>query len=98
MKNYFIYILTNKNNTVLYTGFTNNLQRRIWEHKSRRLEDFTKQYNVNKLVYYEIFDNPDSAIKREKQIKAGSRKSKLDLINSFNKEWKDLYNFSEVLK
>jgi len=98
LKNYFIYILTNKNNTVLYTGFTNNLQRRIWEHKSRLLEGFTKQYNVNKLVYYEIFDNPDSAIKREKQIKAGSRKSKLDLINSFNKEWKDLYNFSEVLK
>ena len=98
MKNYFIYILTNKNNTVLYTGFTNNLQRRIWEHKSRLLEGFTKQYNVNKLVYYEIFDNPDSAIKREKQIKAGSRKRKLDLINSFNKEWKDLYNFSEVLK
>ena len=98
MKNYFIYILTNKNNTVLYTVFTNNLQRRIWEHKSRLLEGFTKQYNVNKLVYYEIFDNPDSAIKREKQIKAGSRKSKLDLINSFNKEWKDLHNFSEVLK
>jgi putative endonuclease len=98
LKNYFIYILTNKNNTVLYTGFTNNLQRRIWEHKSRLLEGFTKQNNVNKLVYYEIFDNPDSAIKREKQIKAGSRKSKLDLINSFNKEWKDLYNFSEVLK
>jgi len=98
LKNYFIYILTNKNNTVLYTGFTNNLQRRIWEHKSRLLEGFTKQYNVNKLVYYEIFDNPDSAIKREKQIKAGSRKRKLDLINSFNKEWKDLYNFSEVLK
>ena len=98
MKNYFIYILTNKNNTVLYTGFTNNLQRRIWEHKSELIEGFTKKYNVNKLVYYEMFDNPTNAIKREKQIKAGSRRTKLDLINSFNKEWKDLYNIDEVLR
>ena len=98
MINYFVYILTNKNNTVLYTGFTNNLQRRIWEHKSELIEGFTKKYNVNKLVYYEVFDNPTNAIKREKQIKAGSRRTKLDLINSFNKEWKDLYNIDEVLR
>jgi putative endonuclease len=97
LKNYFVYILTNKNNTVLYSGFTNNLQRRIWEHKSELIEGFTKKYNVNKLIYFETFDNPKFAIKREKQLKAGSRRKKLDLINSFNKEWKDLYNYDEVL-
>ncbi len=98
MKNYFVYILTNKNNTVLYTGFTNNLQRRIWEHKSELIEGFTKKYNVHKLVYFETFDNPKFAIKREKKLKTGSRRKKLDLINSFNKEWKDLYNYNEVLR
>lgn len=96
MKNYYIHILTNKNNTVLYTGVTNNLERRIWEHKSKIHDGFTKRYNVTKLVYYEIFGNPTTAIQREKQLKAGSRKKKTDLINSFNKEWKDLYNFDNI--
>lgn len=96
IKNYYIYILTNKNNTVLYVGVTNNLTRRIWEHKSKLIAGFTKKYNVDKLVYYEVLDNPTDAIKREKQLKAGSRKKKLDLINKLNPEWNDLYNFEII--
>jgi len=96
MKNYCIYISTNKNNTVLYVGVTNNLTRRIWEHKSKLIEGFTKKYNVNKLVYFESFDKPSDAIKREKQLKAGSRKKKIELINKLNPEWKDLYNFEII--
>jgi putative endonuclease len=91
MKSYFTYILTNKTNNALYTGVTNNLMRRIWEHKSQLIAGFTKKYNITKLVYFETFDNPSDAIKREKQIKAGSRKKKLELINNFNPLWKDLY-------
>jgi len=98
MKNYCIYILTNRNNTVLYVGITNNLTRRIWEHKSKLIEGFTKKYNVDKLVYYEIFDNPTEAIKREKQLKAGSRKKKIELVNNFNPDWKELYNFDQIYK
>ena len=90
-KHYFIYILTNKNNDVLYTGVTNNLKRRIYEHKQKLINGFTKKYNVDELVYYEVFDDIYNAIRREKQIKGGSRKKKLDLINGFNKEWIDLY-------
>lgn len=81
MKNYYIYILSNKNNSVLYSGMTNSLMRRVWEHKAKLIEGFTKKYNVDKLVYFESFDNPRAAIKREKQIKAGSRKKKIELIN-----------------
>jgi putative endonuclease len=87
-----IYILTNKNNTVLYTGITSNLQKRIYEHKEKLVEGFTKKYNVSKLVYYEVFEDPLHAISREKQIKSGSRDKKLQLIESMNKEWKDLYD------
>jgi putative endonuclease len=94
MKNYFVYILTNKNDTVLYTGYTNNLTRRIWEHKSRLIEGFSKKYNVDKLVYFESFNNSIDAMHRENQIKAGSRKKKIELINKFNPEWRDLYNFN----
>jgi putative endonuclease len=84
--------MTNKNNTVLYTGVTNNLQKRVYEHKEKIVEGFTKKYNVVKLVYYEIFEDPENAITREKQIKAGSRQNKLNLINSMNQTWKDLYD------
>jgi len=91
-------MLTNKNNSVLYTGFTNSLMRRIWEHKSELISGFTKKYNVTKLVYYESFDHPTEAIKREKQIKAGPRKKKIELINKFNPEWKELYNLDYVYK
>jgi putative endonuclease len=91
-------MLTNKNNSVLYTGFTNSLMRRIWKHKSELISGFTKKYNVTKLVYYESFDLPTDAIKREKQIKAGPRKKKIELINKFNPEWKELYNLDYVYK
>lgn len=88
---YFLYIMTNKNNKVLYTGVTNNLVRRVYEHKNKLIDGFTKKYNIIKLVYYEIFDNPSSAIEREKQIKGGSRQKKINLINSINSQWDDLY-------
>jgi putative endonuclease len=87
-----IYILTNKHNTVLYTGVTNNLLRRVWEHKNKLVEGFSKQYNLDKLVYYEFFDEMIEAIKREKQVKGGSRKNKMELIKNFNPRWDDLYN------
>jgi putative endonuclease len=83
--------MTNKHNTVLYTGVTINLKKRVCEHKEKLIEGFTKRYNVAKLVYYEVCDEVYSAIAREKQIKAGSRQKKIALIESMNKEWKDLY-------
>ncbi len=89
-RDYCVYIMTNKYNTVLYTGVTNNLPWRIYEHKNGLAEGFTKKYNVHKLVYYEVGDNIHAAIAREKQIKGGSRQKKIDLINSMNPEWKDL--------
>jgi putative endonuclease len=91
-REYCVYILTNSRHTVLYTGVTNNLQRRILEHKSKKGNAFTKKYNVDKLVYFECGDDVSQAIFREKQIKAGSRQKKIDLINEFNPEWKDLYD------
>ncbi len=87
----YIYILTNKNHTVLYTGVTSMLAKRLYEHRTGFYKDaFTSKYNVTKLVYYEGFLSIEEAIYREKQIKAGSRQKKLDLINGFNTEWKDL--------
>jgi putative endonuclease len=84
--------MTNKNNTVLYTGMTNDLIRRVYEHKNNMGSKFTSKYNISKLVYYEIFNDPENAILREKKIKAGSRKKKIDLIDSINESWDDLYN------
>jgi putative endonuclease len=86
-----IYILTNKSSLVLYVGVTNNLLRRVWEHKNKISEGFSSQYNLNKLVYYEFFETMEQAIMREKQLKGGSRKQKLSLINKFNPTWEDLY-------
>jgi len=91
-KEYAIYIMTNLHNRVLYTGVTNNLKRRVYEHRSGSGGIFTRKYNIVKLVYYETGDNIREAIAREKQIKAGSRQKKIDLINSLNPEWKDLYD------
>jgi len=91
-KNYFVYILTNKYNRVLYTGVTNDLIRRIYEHKQKLVDGFTKKYNVDKLVYYEVFNDIKSAIAREKQIKGITRNKKIGLINTINDAWKDLYN------
>ncbi len=86
-----VYIMTNFKNTVLYTGVTNNLIRRVYEHKSGLdLKSFTFKYKVSKLLYYESFHSIEEAIAREKQIKGGSRKKKENLINSTNPEWKDL--------
>jgi putative endonuclease len=89
-KKYYVYIITNKINTVLYTGITNNIERRIYEHKNKNIEGFSSKYNLNKLVYYEETNDVISAIEREKQIKSGSRKSKIDLISGTNPNWKDL--------
>ncbi len=83
--------MTNKNNTVLYAGVTNNLVRRVYEHKEKLTKGFTSKYNINKLVYFEETNSIEDAIKREKQIKAGSRQKKIDLINSMNPDWKDFY-------
>ncbi|MBI2055971.1 MAG: GIY-YIG nuclease family protein [Candidatus Sungbacteria bacterium] len=90
MKQYYVYILTNKGNTVLYTGVTNNLQRRISEHKNKITPGFTAAYNVNKLVYYAVFPMAEEAIVAEKKIKGGSRKKKILLIQEINPEFKDL--------
>ncbi len=90
-KQYYVYIMADKGNAVLYTGVTGNLIRRVYEHRQKLVEGFTKRYNVVKLVYYEVFDQIENALAREKQIKAGSRQKKLQLINSLNREWKDLY-------
>jgi len=91
-RQYCVYILTNVNHTVLYTGVTNDLKRRVFQHKHKEGGVFTKRYNVNKLVFYEIGDDIQIAIMREKQIKGGSRQKKIDLINDVNPEWKDLYD------
>ena len=90
LKDYYVYILTNDSKT-LYVGVTNNLERRIYEHKHKLRDGFTKKYNLTKLVYFEIFNNINDAIKREKQLKNWHRQWKINLIESKNKEWKDLY-------
>jgi putative endonuclease len=92
-RTYQVYILTNKNRTVLYTGVTSNLKERVCQHKEKLSpKSFTARYNVDHLVYYEQFFDIGEAIAREKQIKAGSRQKKLNLINEFNPEWKDLFD------
>ena len=87
---YYVYMLTNKNNNVLYTGVTNNLKRRLYEHKNKFLDGFTKKYNVDKLVYYEITNDVNSALAREKQIKGWTRAKKNALVESKNSQWCDL--------
>ncbi len=89
---YYTYILTNKNKTVLYTGVTNNLVRRCFEHKNKVNKGFTSRYNVDCLIYFEIFDFITVAIKREKQLKGYSRIKKINLVNQLNPGWYDLYN------
>lgn len=85
-----VYIMTNKNHTVLYTGVTGDLPRRVYEHRQKLLNGFTAKYNCDLLVYYEVLGDMEAAIAREKQIKAGSRQKKLELINSLNGSWRDL--------
>jgi putative endonuclease len=95
---YFVYILTNANNTVLYTGMTNDLERRTLQHKEKVNKSFTSKYKIGKLVYYEFYPDINSAIAREKQIKGGSRKKKELLIMGMNPGWKDLFDNFELLQ
>ena len=92
IKLYYVYILTNAYNKVLYTGVTNNLERRCYEHKQKLIKGFSQKYNVDKLIYFEKFDFIDLAIAREKQIKGYSRVKKIILIDQFNNAWNDLYS------
>jgi putative endonuclease len=87
---YFVYIMTNKRNGTLYTGVTNNLTRRVYEHKHKLIEGFTKRYGLGRLVFYEVFEDVKLAIAKEKQIKGWLRKKKLALIESWNPNWNDL--------
>jgi putative endonuclease len=84
--------MTNNKNIALYVGVTNDLIRRVYQHKEKLADGFTKKYNIVKLLYYEVFQDIENAILREKQIKAGSRQKKIQLINSMNTEWRDLYD------
>ena len=88
---YFVYILTNSRQTVLYTGVTNDLVRRIGEHRDKTFSGFTSRNNVDKLVYFEEFHEVNDAIAREKQIRAGSRERKIALVDSINPDWRDLF-------
>jgi putative endonuclease len=92
VKNYYVYILANRKNGTLYTGISSDLIKRVFEHKNKFVEGFTKKYQVDKLVYYEIHDDPENAIIREKRIKKWNRQWKINLIKKDNPQWTDLYN------
>ncbi|MBE0571878.1 MAG: GIY-YIG nuclease family protein [Ignavibacteriaceae bacterium] len=89
MKNYYVYIMTNNSKT-LYIGVTDDLKRRLFEHKNKLIDGFTKKYNLTRLVYFETFNRIEDAIRREKQLKNWHRQWKINLIESMNREWKDL--------
>ena len=89
-KFYFVYIMTNWNDKVMYVGMTNNIVRRVYEHKNKLIDGFTKRYNIIKLVYYETFQDVRLAIEREKQIKKWRREKKNNLVNTMNPKWRDL--------
>ena len=91
MKQSYIYIMSNKLNGTLYVGVTSDIIKRVYEHKNNLVDGFTKKYNLKTLVYYEIYDDITDAITREKQLKAGSRAKKIELIKKMNPEWNDLY-------
>jgi putative endonuclease len=90
MKAFYVYMMTNQSRVVLYTGITNSLTRRVWQHQSGDIEGFTKAYKVNRLVYYECFDDPRTAIAREKEIKGWRRAKKNALVEKMNPKWADL--------
>jgi putative endonuclease len=90
MKSYYVYILANKSNSVLYIGVTNNLERRLYEHKNKIIKGFTSKYNLQKLVYFEVFNEASLSIAREKQLKGWLREKKNALISSVNPDWRDL--------
>ena len=87
---YYVYILSSKKNGTLYIGMTNNLERRIFEHKHKLIDGFTKKYNIDKLIYFEQFQYVNDSVKREKQLKNWNRQWKIDLIENENKDWNDL--------
>jgi putative endonuclease len=89
-KQYYVYIMTNAKHSTLYTSFSNDLKARVWSHKGRFVDGFTKRYHVDMLVHYEATESVESALARERQIKAGSRQDKMELINSVNPKWEDL--------
>ncbi len=91
MRQYYVYLATNRGHTVIYTGVTRDLRRRIYQHRNGTIDGFTKRYRVGKLVHFEIFRDPYTAISREKQIKGGSRRRKLELIGRTNPDWRDLW-------
>ncbi len=90
-KQFFVYILASRKDGTLYIGVTSDLIKRVFQHKEKFIKSITKKYNIDKLVYYEIFNDPESAIKREKSLKSYKRKWKTDLIEKLNPEWNDLY-------
>jgi putative endonuclease len=91
-RQYYVYILTNRKNGALYVGITSDIVKRVWEHKNKAVKGFTCRYDIDKLVYYEIFGDPENAIKREKRLKYYKRQWKIDLIEKNNLKWKDLYD------
>ena len=91
-RQYYVYIMTNPTRTVLYTGVTSDLRKRVYQHKEKLVQAFTGRYNINKLVFYELTPDVRSAIEREKQIKGGSRAKKIALVESMNSSWADLYD------
>ena len=95
-KDYYVYILASKRNGTLYTGITSDLIKRVWEHKNKVVPGFTEKYGVDKLVYFEQYQEAENAIKREKRLKFWKRKWKIDLIEKRNPEWEDLYE--EIVK
>ncbi len=91
-KQYYVYVLTNKYKNVFYVGITSDIQGRMWEHKTKTYCGFSAKYNLNRLVYYEIFEDVDEAIRREKRLKKWPRDWKKKIVSEFNSTWKDLYN------
>ncbi|HTD01831.1 MAG: endonuclease [Verrucomicrobia bacterium] len=89
-KTYYVYIMTNRSRVVLYTGVTNSIESRLWFHGTASAKSFTKRYKVDRLIYYEEFDNPEDAIAREKEIKAWRREKKNQLVETLNPKWQDL--------
>jgi len=91
-KQYYVYFMTNRTNVALYIGVASNLKKRVFEHKSKFIKGFTARYDINKLVYYEIYSDPENAILREKRLKGSSRARKNQLVESVNPGWLDIYD------
>lgn len=92
MKQYFVYILASQTAGTLYVGITSDLKKRIWEHKTKAVKGFTEKYDVHKLVYYEVYDDPENAILREKRMKKWNREWKINIFRDRNPDWQDLYD------